>query len=262
MDSSLGWVIQCGQDQGLREEVALLCYHTSLARSADYLEKRFQARFEAGSLFEPIYHSSAFSGPRHPVISNESTQSIQFFQWGLVPFWTKDEIAAERIRTRTINARAETIHQKPSFRASIMTKRCLVLVDGFYEWRQEGNKKYPHYISLVSNDAFALAGIWDKWLNTSTGVTKDTFSIITTKANPLLERIHNTRKRMPVMLRQSDERKWLEKDLERDAIDAFLKPYDASQMQAHTVSRLISTKRVNTNIPEVMREFTYEGLDS
>jgi putative SOS response-associated peptidase YedK len=90
---------------------------------------------------------------------------------------------------------------------------------------------------------------------------KEAFSIITTKANSLLERIHNTRKRMPAILRQADEKKWLEKGLDRTAIDAFLEPYDASQMQAYTVSRLVSTKRANTNVPEVMTEFTYEGLD-
>jgi len=195
------------------------------------------------------------------VIANESVQSISLFQWGLVPFWTKDEVSAERIRTETLNAKAETIHQKPSFRASIMTKRCLVLVDGFYEWREEGNRKYPYHISLTNNEAFALAGIWDRWLNNRTGEMKQTFSIITTRANPLLERIHNTRKRMPVILRQADEEKWLEKDLDKTAIDSLLEPYDASQMQAHTVSRLISTKRTNTNVPEVMKEFGYEGLD-
>jgi putative SOS response-associated peptidase YedK len=238
-----------------------MCYHTSLARSADYLEKRFQAKFEQGTLFEPIYHHSGFSAPLHPVIANESIQSISLFQWGLVPFWTKDEAAAARIRTQTLNAKAETIHQKPSFRASIMTKRCLVLVDGFYEWREEVKRKYPYYISLTNKDAFVLAGIWDSWVNNRTGEVKETFSIITTRANPLLERIHNTRKRMPVILRQADEKKWLEKGLDRTAIDAFLEPYDASQMQAHTVSRLVSTKRANTNVPEVMTEFTYEGLD-
>jgi len=238
-----------------------LCYHTSLARSADYLEKRFHAKFEQRSLFEPIYHHSGFSAPLHPVIANESLQSIRFFQWGLVPFWTKDEVAAERVRTQTLNAKAETIHQKPSFRASIMTKRCLVLVDGFYEWREEGSRKYPYYITLTNNDAFALAGIWDSWQNNTTGEVKQTFSIITTRANPLLERIHNTRKRMPVILRQEDETKWLEKNLDRTAIDTLLEPYDASLMQAHTVSRLISTKRANTNVPEVTREFRYEGLD-
>ena len=239
-----------------------MCYHTSLARTADYLEKRFQAKFEQRNLFEPIYHQSGFSAPLHPVIADESMEFIRFFQWGLVPFWTRDESAAERIRTQTLNARAETIHQKPSFRASIMTKRCLVLVDGFYEWREEGNQKYPYFISLVSNDAFALAGIWDRWLNNRTGEVKYTFSIITTRANPLLERIHNTRKRMPVILRQADERGWLEKDLDETVIDSLLEPYDASRMQAHTVSRLISTKRADTNVPEVMNEFRYEGLDS
>jgi len=238
-----------------------LCYHTSLARTADYLEKRFQAKFEQRNLFEPIYHHSGFSAPLHPVIADESRQTISLFQWGLVPFWTKDESAAERIRTQTLNAKAETIHEKPSFRASIMTKRCLVLVDGFYEWREEGTKKYPYYISLISNDAFALAGIWDRWLNNRTGEVKDTFSIITTRANPLLERIHNTRKRMPVILRQADEGKWLEKDLDKASIDSLLEPYDASQMQAHTTSRLILTRRANTNVTEVMKGFTYEELE-
>jgi putative SOS response-associated peptidase YedK len=225
------------------------------------LERRFRAKFEQRSLFEPIYHHSGFSAPLHPVIANESIQSISLYQWGLVPFWTKDESAAERIRTQTLNAKAETIHQKPSFRTSIMTKRCLVLVDGFYEWREEGNRKYPYYITLTNNDAFTLAGIWDRWQNNRTGEVKDTFSIITTRANLLLERIHNTRKRMPVILRQEDETKWLEKDLDRTAIDSLLEPYDAGLMQAHAVSRLISTKRANTNVPEVMREFRYEGLD-
>jgi putative SOS response-associated peptidase YedK len=134
-------------------------------------------------------------------------------------------------------------------------------VDGFYEWREEGKRKYPYYISLTNNDAFALAGIWDSWLNNRTGEVKETFSIITTRANPLLARIHNTRLRMPVILRQADEKRWLEKNLDKTAIDSLLEPYDASQMKAHTVSRLISTKRVNTNVPEVMAEFTYEGLD-
>jgi len=143
-----------------------LCYHTSLARSADYLEKRFQAKFEQRDLFEPIYHHSGFSAPLHPVIANEST-----------------------------------------------------------------------------------------------GEVRNTFSIITTTANPLLERIHNTRKRMPVILRRDDEKKYLEKDLGVGEIDAFLKPYDDKEMQAHTISGLISTKNANTNVPEVMSEFIYEGLD-
>jgi len=238
-----------------------LCYHISLTKSSDYLEKRFEARFEQPSLFNPVYHSSGFSAPHHPVISNEDVHSIQFFQWGLVPFWTKDETAAERLRVNTLNARAETIHKKPSFRSSIMTKRCLVLVDGFYEWREEGKQKFPYYIQLANQDAFALAGIWDKWLNEGTGEVKNTFSIITTRANPLLERIHNTRKRMPVILKRENEKEYLDSSLHAGEIDAFLDPYDDKEMQAHTVSRLISSKKANTNVPEVMSEVTYDGLD-
>jgi putative SOS response-associated peptidase YedK len=117
-----------------------------------------------------------------------------------------------------------------------MTKRCLVLVDGFYEWREEGKKKYPYFIHLVNNDAFALAGIWDRWLNESTGEVRNTFSIITTKANPLLERIHNTRKRMPVILKREDEKEYLDMNLHAGDIDALLQPYDDKEMQAHTVS--------------------------
>jgi len=99
-----------------------------------------------------------------------------------------------------------------------------VLADGFYEWREEGKKKYPYYISLASNDVFALAGIWDRWLNEANGEVKNTFSIITTAANPLLERIQNTRKRMPVIFKQTDEKKYLEKNLDTNEIDAFLTP--------------------------------------
>jgi putative SOS response-associated peptidase YedK len=87
-----------------------------------------------------IHHHSGFSGPLHPVIANETIQSIDLFQWGLMSFWTKDESAAERIRTQTLNAKAETIHQEPSFRVSTETKRCLVLANGFYEWRGDGKK--------------------------------------------------------------------------------------------------------------------------
>lgn len=239
-----------------------MCYNISLTKGIDYLEDRFDAKFVEPSVYTPMYHSPAFSTPYHPIVNSEDIGQIQLFQWGLIPFWIKDENAANRIRFNTVNTRAETINQKPSFRASIRTKRCLVLVDGFYEWREENRKKYPYYIRLVNHDAFALAGIWDKWVNERTGETKNTFSIITTRANPLLERIHNTRKRMPVILKQEDERKWLNDDLDSGEVDTMLVPYDDGEMEAHTVSRLISSKKANTNTPEVMRKFAYEELES
>jgi putative SOS response-associated peptidase YedK len=237
-----------------------MCYSISITVSLRDLERRFQAESAEPNLYRPIYHVSAFSIPYLPVIDNEDNGLIQFFQWGLIPFWTKDETAAGRIRFRTFNARAETIHTRPAFRLSIKSKRCLVPVDGFYEWREMNKKKYPYYIRLVDHNIFALAGIWDTWVNKTTGEMKNTFSIITTKANPLLEKIHNVRKRMPVILRQEDEGKWLSENLDASEINTLLTPYDENQMEAHTVSKWISRRGVDTNRPEVMEEYEYEAL--
>jgi putative SOS response-associated peptidase YedK len=186
---------------------------------------------------------------------------IQLYQWGLIPHWIKDENAANRIRFRTLNARAETIHDKPAFRFSIKERRCLVIVDGFYEWRKVNKKKYPYYIKLVDNAAFAMAGIWDTWWNRKTEEVKNTFSIITTKANPLLERIHNTRKRMPVILSQEDHQRWLSTNLDRSDIDSLLIPFDDKQMDAYPVSRLITTRGTNTSVPGVLEKYNYEELE-
>jgi len=239
-----------------------MCYNISITKSIDHLENRFDAKFAEPHRYEALYYSRGFSTPYHPVINSEDIHLIQFFQWGLIPFWTRDESSARRIRLNTLNARAETIHEKPSFRASIKMKRCLVLVDGFYEWREENKNRYPYYIGLVNHDAFALAGIWDRWVDERTGETKNTFSIITTRANPLLERIHNTRKRMPVILKQEDERKWLNEDLDRGEIDSMLAPYYDEEMEAYTVSRLVSSKAANTNAPEAIERFQYAELES
>jgi len=238
-----------------------MCFNISLTPNLDYIENRFSARFEKPELFNPIYHSSAFSAPIHPVIATENHTIIQFFQWGLIPFWVKDSHSADKIRLRTLNARAETIFDKPAFRLSIQAKRCLVLVDGFYEWREVGKKKYPYYIRLSNDSAFALAGIWDIWINDNTGQSSNTFSIITTRANSLMEVIHNTRKRMPVILKKEDEKIWLNKDLEPERIKAVLNPYDETQMEAYTVSKLVSSRKINTNVPEVIKRYEYEGLE-
>jgi len=238
-----------------------MCYNISIIKKMADIEELFGARFAEQEAYEYIYHSSAFSAPYHPVITNENVSTIQFYQWGLIPFWIKDENAANRIRFRTLNARAETIHDKPAFRFSIKDRRCLVIVDGFYEWREVNKKKYPYYIKLVDNTAFAIAGIWDTWWNRETGETKNTFSIITTKANPLLERIHNTRKRMPVILKQEDHKRWLNTELDRSVIDSLLIPFDDKQMDAYPVSRLITTRGTNTNVPGVMEKYRYEELE-
>jgi putative SOS response-associated peptidase YedK len=205
-------------------------------------------------------HVSAFSFPQWPVITNDAAGLIQFFQWGLIPSWIADKTAANQIKARTLNARSETITTKPAYGISIRNKRCLVLADGFYEWHQENNKKYPFHIRLKSREAFALAGIWDTWINKQDGTSLNTFSIVTTKANHLLARIHNSKERMPVILKQEFEKKWINNDFDIGDIGSILIPYDESEMEAFPVSRLLSSKSRNTNVPEVMEHYNYDDL--
>jgi putative SOS response-associated peptidase YedK len=247
-----------------------MCFNVSITKKADEIEELFNARFIQPELFQPIYHVSAFSKPVLPVITSNSSRHIQLFQWGLIPSWVKDIGKAEEIRFQTGNARDDTIFEKPSFRGPIMTKRCLVPVDGFYEWQEVRGKNYPHYIHLLGRRAFALAGIWDRWrsppaVNTDgagsdTGTMHQTFSIITTKANSLMERIHNKKKRMPVILQKRDYPAWLDDSLDVEEITRLMQPYDEYEMIAYPVSRLISRRDVDNNVPGVMEPHTYSEL--
>ena len=238
----------------------VMCFNISINKMVEYLETRFNAVFVKPDLYKPIYHSSAFNTPFIPIITNEAIHDIQLFQWGLIPFWVKDEESANKIRFNTFNAKAETIHKKTSFKFSIKNKRCLVIVDGFFEWREVKGNKFPYYIKLINDEAFSLAGIWDTWVNKETGESRNTFSIITTRANPLLEKIHNKKKRMPVILKAEDEQRWLSDKLDIDEINSILNPYTEDDLKAYTISKLISSKGQNSNVPDVLKKFDYEEL--
>lgn len=238
-----------------------MCFNISLNRQKAYIEKQFRASFASSIEFQPIYHASAFKMPLHPVITDEDTKIIQMVQWGLIPFWVKDDNSAKKIRFQTLNARSETIFDKPSFRLAILERRCLILVDGFYEWRDFNSNKYPYYIKLKNDQPFALAGLWEDWQQDSSKEIIKTFSIITTQANELLAKVHNSKKRMPVIIKKEDEKGWLEKGLEKNEIMSFLNPFESKEMEAYTVSRLISARGAMTNIPEVLEKFEYKELE-
>ncbi|UCG70270.1 MAG: SOS response-associated peptidase [Thermoplasmata archaeon] len=237
-----------------------MCFDISYALKSDRIEERFKAKFEKPESYKPAYHVSAFSIPEVPVITNEKEKSIQMMKWGLIPFWVKDEEKALQIRTKTFNARAETLFEKPSFRQSIKNKRCLVIADGFFEWREVGGKNYPYYIRMADKSPFAMAGIWDTWRNKEEDEKINTFSVITTRANPLLEKIHNKKKRMPALLRSEDEKRWLSPNLSREDINTLLDPIDDSILEAYTVSKMISYRKGNTNVPEVLEKFEYDEI--
>lgn len=177
-----------------------------------------------------------------PVVTNSGKNRLDFFTWGLVPFWAKDPSIASRM----INARAETLAEKASFKNAFKRRRCLILGDGFYEWKQiPGEKiKQPIYIHLKKGKPFAFAGLWEEW-NSSDGSQILSATIITTEPNDLITPIHN---RMPVILPESKYGQWLQPgEADIQAIRTLLRPYDANQMETYPVSRLVNNPK-NDNV--------------
>ena len=214
-----------------------MCFHNSMSAKAIKLATRYGRKSDIIEIAQDIineqYHVNAFNFPKCPIIT--SSDEVQVFNWGLIPFWIKTEEDADEIRRMTLNARADTIFEKPSFREPIMKKRCIVPSTGYFEWRHEGGKKIPYYIYLKNEDIFSMAGIYDTWLDKETGNEHTTFSIITTDTNPLTDYIHNTKHRMPAILSKEDEEKWLEPGLSKAEIATLLNPYDADLMDAYVI---------------------------
>ncbi|OGO25436.1 MAG: hypothetical protein A2Y54_07315 [Chloroflexi bacterium RBG_16_51_16] len=175
--------------------------------------------------------------PTQPVLAipNDDKHSADFFQWGLIPSWAKDP----DIGSRLINARAETLAEKPSFRSGLKYKRCLILADGFYEWKsQPGQKtKIPHFIHMKDRKPFAFAGLWDVWQSPD-GSSIKTCTIVTTEPNKLMSAIHN---RMPVILDPADYDRWLDPAPQTaDKVLPLLKSFPANLMAAYPVSTLVN----------------------
>jgi putative SOS response-associated peptidase YedK len=176
------------------------------------------------------------------VISNKNPDELSFYRWGLIPFWAKDK----SIGNKLINAKAETIDQKASFKNSFKRKRCLVLSDGFYEWKKIGSKeKIPYRIVMNDGTPFAMAGIWDSWKDESGKIT-DSFAIITTEPNELMKNIHT---RMPVILEPGKEREWLDEQ-NPEILKALLKPIDSELLTAYKVSKSVNSPANDS--PEVV----------
>jgi putative SOS response-associated peptidase YedK len=207
--------------------------------------------------FGPVYVQSAFEFPKWPVIPSESPGKIMLFNWGLIPAWVRDKEAALEFRVNTINARSETIFDKPAFRQAAASRHCLVLADGFFEFRELDGKKIPYFIRLKGGRLFAIAGLYDYWTNHETGERIPTFTIITTDANRLMETIHNRKKRMPVILTDESERDWLKPGRGRADL---LKPFADDQMEAWPVSRLLTARGIERNVPQVQEPFDYPEI--
>lgn len=201
--------------------------------------QKLNDRFRTNSnlpLLKPTYNAAP--GQELPVVVNQGNNALSLMKWGLVPFWAKDPA----IGYKMINARSETLKDKPSFRKALISQRCLIPASGFYEWQKQGSTKIPFYIRIPNSPLFAMAGLYDIWKDTS-GRELKTYTIITTEPNSLLAPIHN---RMPVILEKEKEEIWLNPNQpDVNMLLSLLKPYPQKDMEAYPVSLLVNKPENN-----------------
>lgn len=212
-----------------------MCNRYSLKHSKQDVWGVFQAEGEFDD--RPRFNIA----PTQPVLivrkeHGQKTRQFRTMGWGLIPSWAKDA----SIGTRTLNARSETVQSKPAFREAILTKRCLIPADGFYEWRKMGTVKQPYCFEVGEGDIFALAGLWDAWQSPE-GEVIDSCTILTTSPNSLVSDLHD---RMPVIVPPAKYDLWLDPDVtDFEAIRDILKPYDAGSMRRYPVSRKLNNSQ-------------------
>lgn len=232
-----------------------MCFSVNVNLVRDEIENRYNVSFPDRDRYQPSYYYHAFSLPELPAICSGSPGMVKLLRWGLIPSWIRNPDDAKEIRYKTFNARAESIDSKPSYSKSFRSRRCIIPVKGFFEWQHSGNEKIPWYIWHAGEEVFSIAGVYDSWVETNTGETLDTFSIITTDANDLLAVIHNSKKRMPVILDREGEKRWISTGSSPEEALSLLKPCPSEILKAHTISDLVNNQKANRNSPEVIQPF-------
>jgi putative SOS response-associated peptidase YedK len=245
-----------------------MCYHKSQTAKYEKLAEYYSVSYsrELDEIYKPRFHENGFDYLATPVLTTGKPDDLQLFNWGLIPFWVKDLPGALRLRASTLNCISEEMFEKPSFRdAAREGKRCLIPCSGFYEWKwldEKGKAKIPWYIRMKDQPLFSLGGLYSRWKDRNTEQTIFSYTVLTTEANELMSEIHNSKKRMPVIIPREYEKDWLNRNLTEDDVKAFCKPVSSELMTAHTVSKLITTKGADTNVEKVMKVHDYEKENS
>ncbi len=253
-----------------------MCYDIKASLEAQL--KRAKRRGDADALKQiqqkllpftdlPLFHASGFSHPKILIYTHRSPDFPEVSQWGLVPHWIKDRVQLQKFWNNTLNARGETIFEKPSFRDAAKDQRCLIYLDGFFEHHHFQGNSYPYFIESVNNEPLIVGGLYNEWVDRETGEMINTFSIVTTKGNTLLSRIHNNPKldgpRMPLLLLPDEAESWLQNiddPLDQKEIESLMQPYPEALLKAHTVQKLRG-KNYLGNVPEVIEEVRYLELE-
>ena len=227
-----------------------MCGRYSLIADMGELQERFDF---AGSELTHAPRYNVAPTQMALTVTNGNRRWGSYMRWGLIPSWAK----SASVGNRMINARAETVAERPSFRTAFQRRRCLVLADGFYEWQGKGSSRRPMRIVMASGEPFAFAGLWDAWRNPNGEVVRSC-TIITTGANELLSPIHD---RMPVILPRELESLWLDHDIQDyAALAGILTPYSTDEMAAYEVSSLVNSPA--NDGPEVVVPVGQAGPDS
>ena len=212
-------------------------------------QEEMEKEFKVGRLnkvtFEPRYNIAP-TQLIDAVLESDSERVLTQLKWGLIPGWAKDD----SIGNKLINARAETLAEKPSFKNAFKSRRCIIPASGFYEWAKKGaGAKQPFYFYLKEKDVFGFAGLYEEWLDKESGELVETCTIITTEANEVLEPVHH---RMPVILKPEDYDQWLDqKEKNTDRLQNLLVPYPSVEMTSHEVSKAINSPTYNS--PELIK---------
>ena len=211
----------------------------------------------------PMAYLNGYDHPRLYTLICDNTWQATRFEWGLIPEWTKSESEARSISNKTLNARGESMFDKASFKQSALTKRCLIFVDGFFEYHHKNGRSFPHFIQHTEKDkTMILGGLWSQWKNPLTGKEHHSAAIVTTQANELMNRIHNNPKlkeaRMPLILPTTNYETWLKSSDERE-IQQLVKPYPTELLMAYPVKRLIGTGGIGDS-PHAVQPKDYPEL--
>jgi putative SOS response-associated peptidase YedK len=219
----------------------IMCGRFVQSHDAAFYADAFQIEtIRTGDL--PVSFNVAPTDEVYAVAEHEGERHLGSFRWGLIPSWAKDR----KIGARNINARMESIADKPAFRDSFRRRRCLIPADGFYEWQRLPKGKLPHYIYRIDRKPLALAGLWANWKDPETGEWVRTCTIITGTPNSTVAELHD---RMPVILPEAVWADWLDRDnQDRELLDSLMKVYPAGQLTEHPVATLVN--KVANNFPE------------
>ncbi len=226
--------------------------------------KQLQLKLDLIS-YTPYYQVSGFAHPRILVFTDREPLEPKLFHWGLIPSWIKDEEGAKKIINQTLNARGETIYEKPAFRTSAKSKRCLVYLDAFYEHHHLNGKTFPFRIAMKDDSPMAIAGLWEEWANPKgSGEIISTFTIVTTVGNSIMAKVHNNPKaegpRMPVIIPKDKQDEWLDIKADKEVIQSLIKPFDGSLLEYHTVGKILGKAAIG-NKPEVENKVKYQEID-